>query len=207
MADPQSPTLSLRGGVAPLAPHAFFNALATITSWIDGRPREARELLVDLGQVLRHAYRPSPLATLEEELGCVASYLRLQEARFEGRLRARTTDLPDDLRSVIVPALAVVAVTEHVVDGALGEGARDASIDVSALRVSDGAVTLAVRTSVYAPPRRADAGAADPARLGTVAAVLVSQLGRGAALREEPVGRRGRKYILMLPAPVDPWLR
>lgn len=72
---------------AVVSAHFVNNVLAAAASYIDEDPDQARDVLAELGQFLAYGLRPAPTpATLSQELDHTATYLRLQQARFPGRL-------------------------------------------------------------------------------------------------------------------------
>ena len=72
---------------AVVSAHFVNNVLAAAASYIDEDPDQARDVLAELGQFLAYGLRPAPApATLSQELEHTATYLRLQQARFPGRL-------------------------------------------------------------------------------------------------------------------------
>ena len=77
---------------AQINPHFLFNALNTIIAVIRQDADRARELLLHLSNFFRkNLKRSGELATLEEELDHVNSYLKIEKARFEDRLRSKRT--------------------------------------------------------------------------------------------------------------------
>lgn len=80
-------------GAPPVSVHFVNNVLAAAASYIDEDPELARDVLAELGQFLSHRLRDAPAGvSVSEELAHTAIYLRLQQARFPGRI---TTRLPD----------------------------------------------------------------------------------------------------------------
>jgi LytS/YehU family sensor histidine kinase len=75
-------------GVAPISVHFVNNVLAVAASYIESEPDRARDVLAGLGAFLSHRLRPSRIVPLSQELDHVAVYLRLEQARFPGRLEA-----------------------------------------------------------------------------------------------------------------------
>ena len=88
----QAPTAVQTGDPqAPVGVSAHFvnNVLAAAASYIDEDPDQARDVLAELGQFLAYGLRPaSTPVTLAQELEHTATYLRLQQARFPGRIEA-----------------------------------------------------------------------------------------------------------------------
>jgi two-component system, LytTR family, sensor histidine kinase LytS len=82
---------------APVSVHFVNNVLAAAASLIEIEPDTARDVLADLGAFLSHRLRPARIVPLNRELEHVATYVRLEQARFPGRLEAElavTRDLP-----------------------------------------------------------------------------------------------------------------
>ena len=79
---------------AQISPHFIYNALAAVASLIRTNPEEARELLAEFAEFIRYAFRGErPYVTLADELHYVQKYLRLEQARFGGRLQVRSASL------------------------------------------------------------------------------------------------------------------
>jgi LytS/YehU family sensor histidine kinase len=75
-------------GAAPVSVHFVNNVLAAAASYIEVEPDTARDVLADLGAFLSHRLRPARVIPLAQELDHVAVYVRLEQARFPGRLDA-----------------------------------------------------------------------------------------------------------------------
>ena len=100
---------------AQISPHFIYNALAAVASLIRTNPEEARELLAEFAEFIRYAFRGrQPYVTLADELHYVQKYLRLEQARFGGRLQVRVSVAPEVLAAV-VPALSVQPLVENAV--------------------------------------------------------------------------------------------
>jgi LytS/YehU family sensor histidine kinase len=72
----------------PVSVHFVNNVLAAAASLIEVEPDDAREVLADLGAFLTHRLRPGRTVSLGQELEHVATYARLERARFPGRVEA-----------------------------------------------------------------------------------------------------------------------
>jgi LytS/YehU family sensor histidine kinase len=81
-------TRSLDVGAAPVSVHFVNNVLAAAASYIEVEPETARDVLADLGAFLSHRLRQRPAVGLAEELEHVATYVRLEQARFPDRIEA-----------------------------------------------------------------------------------------------------------------------
>jgi two-component system, LytTR family, sensor kinase len=106
----------LRALRAQINPHFLFNALTTIGYLIQTAPDRALETLMRLTQLLRGVLRRSEgeFATLGQEIELIESYLDIERARFEDRLRVMI-DVPPSLRQIRVPALLIQPLVENAI--------------------------------------------------------------------------------------------
>jgi LytS/YehU family sensor histidine kinase len=77
--------------------HFINNVLATAASYIEEDPDMARDVLAELGAFLSHRLRGPRTIAPAEELDHVGVYLRLEQARFPGRIEAElpaAADMP-----------------------------------------------------------------------------------------------------------------
>jgi two-component system LytT family sensor kinase len=125
----------LRALRAQINPHFLFNALTTIGYLIQTAPPRALQTLLRLTALLRAVLRSEgEFTTLGRELEVVESYLDIEHARFEQRLRV-TIDVPARLRSIRVPTLLLQPLVENAVKHGIahkqigGEVAIRASVD------------------------------------------------------------------------------
>jgi two-component system sensor histidine kinase LytS len=125
--------------VPPVSAHFVNNVLAAAASYIEEEPDTARDVLAELGQFLSYRLRSEPEPVpLRRELEHTRTYVRLEQARFPGRIDAELPS-PDAL-----PALQVrpACVQEPVAD-ALGERLRHTAGPCSlALRPNGGQAFL-----------------------------------------------------------------
>jgi hypothetical protein len=105
----------LRALRAQINPHFLFNALTTIGYLIQTAPPRALETLLRLTALLRGVLRSEgEFTTLGRELDVVESYLDIERARFEQRLRV-TIDVPARLRNIRLPSLVLQPLVENAV--------------------------------------------------------------------------------------------
>jgi signal transduction histidine kinase len=105
----------LRALRAQINPHFLFNALTTLGHLIQTAPNRAVDTLLRLTSLLRGVLRSEgEFATLGRELDIVESYLEIEQARFEERLRVRI-DVPLALHTLRVPALLLQPIVENAV--------------------------------------------------------------------------------------------
>ena len=84
-------------GVSPVSVHFVNNVLAAAASYIEEDPDTARDVLAELGAFLSHRLRGSRTVSPAEELDHIGVYLRLEQARFPGRIEVElpaVSDLP-----------------------------------------------------------------------------------------------------------------
>jgi two-component system LytT family sensor kinase len=72
--------------VPPVSVHFVNNVLAAAASYIEEDPDTARDVLAELGSFLSHRLRGPRTVSPAEEFDHVGVYLRLEQARFPGRI-------------------------------------------------------------------------------------------------------------------------
>ncbi|GAB6928142.1 ATP-binding protein [Paenibacillus sp. JCM 10914] len=101
---------------AQIKPHFMFNALNTIIAVLYTDPDKATQLLIELSHYLRGSFdfqNRDQLVTLDKELALVRSYIFLEQARFEDRLKVEY-----DVRAPLhyaVPPLSIQPIVENAV--------------------------------------------------------------------------------------------
>jgi two-component system LytT family sensor kinase len=122
----------LRALRAQINPHFLFNALTTIGYLIQTAPSRALETLMRLTALLRGVLRSEgEFTTLGRELEIVESYLDIERARFEQRLRVRV-DVPMGLRDLRVLPLVLQPVVENAVKHGIAGQQRGGEVTVTA---------------------------------------------------------------------------
>jgi two-component system LytT family sensor kinase len=105
----------LRALRAQVNPHFLFNAMTTIACLVQESPARALDTIIRLTSLLRGVLRSDgEYTTLERELEIVESYLEIEQARFEQRLRVRI-DVPSSIRAIRVPPLVLQPLVENAV--------------------------------------------------------------------------------------------
>lgn len=125
-------------------PHFLFNALNTISSCIDERPRAARRMIEQLADLLRMSldHIDEQEISLDRELSFVERYLQLQAARYEDQLTVSLTPDPK-VRTALIPPFVLQPLVENAVRHGTSRQSSPGSIEVSAWR-SNGRVCLRV---------------------------------------------------------------
>jgi two-component system, LytTR family, sensor kinase len=106
----------LRALRAQLNPHFLFNALTTISYLIQTAPERALETLMRLTGLLRAVLRApnGEFVTVGEEMDLIESYLAIERARFEERLRV-VIDMPAELYQLRIPPLVLQPLVENAI--------------------------------------------------------------------------------------------
>jgi two-component system, LytTR family, sensor kinase len=194
----------LRALRAQINPHFLFNALTTIGYLIQTAPPRALETLMRLTALMRSVLRSEgELTTLGRELELIESYLDIEHARFEQRLRVRI-DVPPALRSLRVPPLVLQPIVENAVKHGIAPLLGGGDVTVTAL-VEPGAagrtLTVVVRDSgVGVGPAELQAGRAAGVGLSNVERRLACQYGDAASLAVESAPGRGTVVRIKMPA-------
>jgi len=130
---------------AHLEPHFLLNTLNAIAGLVTEEPREARRLLVCLGDLLRDALQdPSELQTLDTQIAWLRRYAEILEARHRGFLRFRW-DIAPDCGATLLPRLLLQPLVENAVKhGALRRGDRTGEVVVRASTKDDGTLVCVI---------------------------------------------------------------
>ncbi len=129
----------LRALRAQLNPHFLFNALTTIGYLIQTAPERALETLMRLTGLLRAVLRAptGEFVTVGEEMDLIESYLAIERARFEERLRV-VIDVPAELRTFRIPPLVVQPLVENAIKHGIAPRKDGGDVIVSARIEHDG---------------------------------------------------------------------
>jgi signal transduction histidine kinase len=130
---------------AHLEPHFLLNTLNAIAGLVTEDPREARRLLVCLGDLLRDAVQEtSELQRLDKQIAWLRRYAQILEARHHGSLSFRW-DVAADVQQAMLPRLLLQPLVENAVKhGALRRGDGAGEVVVRASRRGDGMLICVV---------------------------------------------------------------
>jgi two-component system, LytTR family, sensor histidine kinase LytS len=107
--------MELKALQSQIDPHFLFNTINTIAALIRTDPPKARELLREFAAFYRRTLENSDqLITLSKELEYVRKYVLFEQARFGDRVEVRT-DVPPEVRDVLVPAFILQPIVENAV--------------------------------------------------------------------------------------------
>jgi two-component system, LytTR family, sensor kinase len=196
----------LRALRAQLNPHFLFNALTTIGYLIRVAPAQAEATLLRLTSVLRAVLRRSrsEFTTLGEEIELVQSYLEIERARFEERLRI-TIDVPEPLRNLRIPSLIIQPLVENAIKHGIAPLASGGAVVVEARHESPNLLRIEVHDTgcgaVMAGPRETPDGGIG---LSSVAQRLRCHFGDRAILAIDSEPGMGTTVAMVLPRDTAP---
>jgi two-component sensor histidine kinase len=121
-----------------LEPHFLFNTFNAISSEISEDPKRARDMIEDLGALLRQSLdcKDSAEITLAQELALLGRYLSIQSVRFGDRLKVEMNIAPETLRAM-VPSMLLQPLVENAIRHGIEGRMSGGTILVSASRVED----------------------------------------------------------------------
>ncbi|CAN5743222.1 histidine kinase [soil metagenome] len=128
-----------------LHPHFLFNALNTVTSFVRTDPDTAERMIARLSQLLRHALESAGTeeVPLQEELRIARTYLEIEQARFEDRLRVHWKIDPATYAAQ-VPHLILQPLVENAIRHGIAPRASEGTLEIAAER-RNGTLLLSVR--------------------------------------------------------------
>jgi two-component system LytT family sensor kinase len=119
-----------------LNPHFMFNTLNSIAALISRREAERAEAMVEnLADFLRAGLSLDPHEDipLAKEIELQALYLSIEELRFPDRLKVEI-DVPEDVRTALVPSLVTQPLVENVVRHAVATSLEPIMLAIAARR-------------------------------------------------------------------------
>lgn len=127
---------------AQINPHFLFNAINTIVYYCRKEPETARELLLHLGQFYRNNIAGlEEMVDLDTEIKHVDSYVSIELARFQGKLKV-LYDIPPEC-NCLVPPLILQPIVENAIRHGIYPQKGGGKVTVSA-RLNKGRVLLTV---------------------------------------------------------------
>ncbi|HEX7666865.1 MAG TPA: histidine kinase, partial [Polyangiaceae bacterium] len=130
---------------AHLEPHFLLNTLNTIAGLVGEDPREARRLIVCLGDLLREAVQDrNEFQSLDRQITWLRRYAEILEARHSTILRF-DWDIDSEAGAVMLPRLLLQPLVENAVKhGALKRTGGSGKVLVRTKREADGALVCTV---------------------------------------------------------------
>ena len=136
-----------------LDPHFLFNALNTISSEVEQDTTLAREMIEDLGALLRLSleFKDRQIIPLAEEMAFLEYYLAIQKIRFGDRLKIEIRIAPE-VKYASVPCLLIQPLAENAIRHGLSGRLSGGSLIISAERVDDRMEIHVLDDGVGLPP-------------------------------------------------------
>ena len=118
-----------------LQPHFLLNSLNSILALVEHDPARAKAMLERLASLLQSVFDrlDEPLVLLHRELDTIRDYLKIEQVRFEDRLRF-TIDVDGATEQVAVPPFLLQPLVENAVKHGIQPYSRQGEVRVTARR-------------------------------------------------------------------------
>jgi hypothetical protein len=180
-----------------LEPHFLLNTLNAIAGLVSEDPKEARRLIVALGDLLGDSLDDRETETLGEQIEWLRVYASILETRHRERLSI-SWDVAEDARYIVVPRFLLQPLLENAVNHGALRRQEGGEVQVRATVIDDvGAPTLICEVQDNGPGLLTDAPRNGAKGLALVQARL-DVMDVGARFRLE-LGHPGTRAILELP--------
>lgn len=114
-------------------PHFLFNALTTIGYLIQTSPDKAFQTLIHLTKLLRGVLNTTgEFSSLGDEVKLIESYLDIERARFEERLKVEF-NIADELKKLKIPVLILQPLVENAIKHGISENRTGGTVSISAV--------------------------------------------------------------------------
>jgi sensor histidine kinase YesM len=180
-------------------PHLLFNSLNSISALVlDGRNDDAEAMLLRLAKYFRHSLTLDPTEDipLELELELQTHYLEIERVRFGDALHVEV-DVPDPLRTALVPSF----ILQPILENAVKYGACDRAEEPLNLQIKVRAIeaNLSIDVENRGVLKKHSRSASTGTGLRNVRERLELRFGARQSLRAEQVGTNGFRVQLSLP--------
>ena len=131
---------------AQIHPHFLFNALNTLYGVIPRQAAQARELVLNLADILRYFLQAGrTFIPIEEEIRIVEAYLEIEALRLGTRLTSEI-DIDPRVRREPIPILSIEPLVENAVKHGIASRSEPGHVRVSA-RLEAGVIAIRVEDS------------------------------------------------------------
>ena len=138
---------------ARIQPHFLFNSLNSIAAMISIKPAEAETMVEDLSDLFRASMeKRNRIVPLNDEIGLVQAYLRIEKVRMSDRLRIEW-DIPEELLGWRVPMLALQPLVENAVHHGISKLREPGVIRIRAREIGS---RLVIEVENTVPPQDAE---------------------------------------------------
>jgi two-component system, LytTR family, sensor kinase len=127
--------IELKNLRAQLNPHFLFNSLNSIRALVGINPEHAKTAITQLSGLLRNSINLGKLRTitLKEELELVDNYLKLEQIRFEERLKVQM-QVDEQALSSQIPPLMLQTIVENAIKHGISKSLTGGEIAITAGR-------------------------------------------------------------------------
>src|SRR5215470_6110225 len=192
----QSELMALR---AQINPHFFFNALNSVASLIAEDPPRAEQLIENLAELFRHAFKPSSeVIPLLEEMSLVETYLEVEKSRLGDKLRFRKFVLPEAL-GIKIPALTIQPLIENAIKHGIGQLNVGGTITLSAGLRNGSMYVIVADTGAGIAPSEMGALLTRGVGLSNVNSRLIKLFGQSSKLRVDSAVGQGTTVSFSIP--------
>jgi len=125
--------IELKNLRAQLNPHFLFNSLNSIRALVGINPEQAKSAITQLSGLLRNSIQLGKLRVipLKDELDLVEHYLKLEQVRFEERLKVKML-VNDNALSCLIPPLMLQTVVENAIKHGISKSIEGGEIIIRA---------------------------------------------------------------------------
>jgi hypothetical protein len=207
-AETAAQTAQLRALRYQVNPHFLFNTLNSLSSLVmTGRNDRAEAMLLALSTFFRSSLSLDPAAdiTLAQEIDLQRLYLEIEETRFPDRLRVEI-DVPDELKSVRLPALILQPIIENAIKYGVSKTRHKMLIRIVGEALANGRMELRVTNRLLnGSKNHLPAATHEGTGLGlaNVCERLETRFGSRAECRFGPMPDGGYKVSLVMPVQRD----
>lgn len=123
--------IELKNLRAQLNPHFLFNSLNSIRALVGLNPDQAKVAITQLSNLLRNSINlgKQKLIPLKDEIELVEHYLRLEQIRFEERLKV-SIKIDDSAKQCQIPPLMVQTIVENAIKHGISKSIEGGSINI-----------------------------------------------------------------------------
>ncbi len=113
-------------------PHFLYNTLETMkgSALEEGAPN-TMEMTRALGQIFRYSIKGDDMVKLSEEFNIITSYMKIQQIRFNGRIKVQY-EFSEEALHVMIPKMIIQPVVENAVFHGLEAKVGDGSLRIGA---------------------------------------------------------------------------
>jgi len=127
--------IELKNLRAQLNPHFLFNSLNSIRALVGINPEQAKSAITQLSGLLRNSIQLGKLRVipLKDELDLVEHYLKLEQVRFEERLKVKMV-VNENALSCLIPPLMLQTIVENAIKHGISKSIEGGEVIISAVK-------------------------------------------------------------------------